>query len=226
MVLPQWYRDKCCQAMLYNIAGIAPLREGASYDTVVEMIRVGMLLYQQGNRYIAGDTLDRYSWSPYGNHNEVVAIGGILHHLGTASLSAVEICRTRDEQYHEKIDFKVGGYSYQVKTVDYGSRGDTFVSLADRKGSADYIIYVDNDARRLIIIDTRQFTSWCNQIDVDYDVLHPITDHRFKNSIKSRPGSHEDDWRGHYIDDATLPSCGGMIITLPPHIQTLLKYQE
>lgn len=216
--LNQRGRDVCSRTILHNISHITDGLDTSAYDTALEMVKVGMQRYVYTNQYITTDTLDRYAYSPYGNHNEIVAIMTVLDDMGCgASFSSVEICRTKDEQHTDKVDCKINGITHQVKPVQIGTYKDIFVSLADREGKAQCITYVGNQTREVLIFDKATFDDYCNMRDSDGDLIHPETQHKYAHSMLGGPITAT----GHYVRVVDLHQAGCRIIPIPDHVLTV-----
>lgn len=122
----------------------------ATTATVEEMVSVTVEPYNPDNVNFVGDTLDRHSWSCFGNLQEMVAMLTLLRNVGASSYDYTQFLRSIEDQVGTKVDIIVGFATYQVKTATYGSGGQLFVAESELEGTADQMAYVDAQSRRVI----------------------------------------------------------------------------
>lgn len=212
MKLSQNDRDTCAHAIDWNIG-----RWTITDHSLIEMARVARIPYDPQNKTYHGDTLDRHSWSPYGNSGETSGIVA-LSLINEWAFSEFEIARTIQLQAEDKIDIlnAIRNRTYQSKPVDYGSAFDgndnlldrhVFVSHEDLMGTADCVLMVCAQTRRLIIIDKQQMFQTCcpsPRKDGDRFSMEP---HRYRES-RIKQGYKESQCVGHYISPKQLLEFG------------------
>lgn len=158
--LSQEYRDLCAGSIEHNLDVLAPL-DCDTLSTVEEMMTVARIPYDKHNATHEGDTLDRYSWQPYGNALEVA----VLATLCANGDHQVGICRSLEAQSARRIDLRTSDGTMQVKRARMGTFGQLFVSREEVKGEPKWIAYVLGSKRTLYVLDRQAHVALMREVE-------------------------------------------------------------
>lgn len=151
-----------------NVAAIMLHAYHPAIRTIAEMATITRYPYDERQVKFVGDTLDRHSWSCYGNAQEVAVVLTYAYHNVHP---AINFARTRELQVGAKVDLELDDQTYQVKTASYGTGGQLFVSQDDLEGRADMLVYVSARDRKLVMFQRGEFA---RNMKTHYEVIGPV----------------------------------------------------
>jgi hypothetical protein len=203
--LDQQFRDACADSMQHNLDSMHKLRPDTT-STIREMIAVARMPYSTSNIDTEGDTLDRHSWSPYGNALEVVDVA-MWYHVGNDVDTIV--CRSLPNQHQRKIDIGTTHGTVQVKRARIGTYGDVFISRDEIKGEAVWIDFIDGANRKLYRLSRETFRSYVRERE--WAAIEPW---------KLASVDRTTDTIGWHLKPAWAIECGWLtVVDIPNHIQ-------
>lgn len=230
--LPDCERIKCADAIAHNVTILNWFRgaeDCSTIDTMNEMECVARIPYDPLNRGHKGDTLDRYSWSAYGNSAETSCLTTLCV-VKDRLVDSYAFARSKEDQVDRKIDIHdlIDGVGIQCKPIEYGSpypgheghtHRDIFVSLADLSGDAQFVANVCAITRRLILIDKKLLLRRYSLHTKDDDKFPAVPHRHYDTRIKQ--GYAVDRCVGHYISPSMLRIVG-TIMPIPDGIMCVI----